>query len=51
MLSSSNMTRVRRLSITWWVGMVRFNTICSGLETLLLSAEIEDPQRWIDRVL
>jgi len=33
------------------VGMERFNTIWSGPETLPLPAEIEDPQRWIDRVL
>jgi coenzyme F420 biosynthesis associated uncharacterized protein len=33
------------------VGMERFNTIWSGPDTLPLPAEIEDPQRWIDRVL
>jgi coenzyme F420 biosynthesis associated uncharacterized protein len=33
------------------VGMARFNTIWSGPDTLPLPAEIEDPQRWIDRVL
>lgn len=33
------------------VGMERFNAIWSGPETLPLPAEIEDPQRWIDRVL
>jgi coenzyme F420 biosynthesis associated uncharacterized protein len=33
------------------VGMERFNTIWSGSDTLPLPAEIEDPQRWIDRVL
>jgi coenzyme F420 biosynthesis associated uncharacterized protein len=33
------------------VGMDRFNTIWSGPETLPLPAEIEDPRRWIDRVL
>ncbi|MGH3636146.1 MAG: zinc-dependent metalloprotease, partial [Mycobacterium sp.] len=33
------------------VGMQRFNVIWSGPETLPLPAEIEDPQRWIDRVL
>ncbi len=33
------------------VGMKRFNTIWSGPETLPLPAEIENPQRWIDRVL
>jgi coenzyme F420 biosynthesis associated uncharacterized protein len=33
------------------VGMERFNTVWSGPETLPLSAEIEEPQRWIDRVL
>src|SRR5947209_1737072 len=33
------------------VGMQRFNTVWSGPETLPLPAEIEDPQRWIDRVL
>jgi coenzyme F420 biosynthesis associated uncharacterized protein len=33
------------------VGMARFNTIWSGPETLPLPQEIEEPQRWIDRVL
>lgn len=33
------------------VGMERFNSIWSGPETLPLPAEIEEPQRWIDRVL
>jgi len=33
------------------VGMERFNTVWSGPETLPLPAEIEDPRRWIDRVL
>jgi len=33
------------------VGMERFNTVWSGPETLPLPAEIEEPQRWIDRVL
>lgn len=33
------------------VGMARFNTIWTGPETLPLPAEIEVPQRWIDRVL
>ena len=33
------------------VGMARFNTVWSGPETLPLPREIEDPQRWIDRVL
>ncbi|WP_422744276.1 zinc-dependent metalloprotease [Mycobacterium sp. WMMD1722] len=33
------------------VGMERFNTIWSGPETLPLPAEIDEPQRWIDRVL
>lgn len=33
------------------VGMQRFNTIWSGPETLPLPTEIEEPQRWIDRVL
>jgi coenzyme F420 biosynthesis associated uncharacterized protein len=33
------------------VGMERFNTIWSGPETLPLPVEIEDPERWIDRVL
>ncbi len=33
------------------VGMRRFNTIWSGPETLPLPAEIDHPQRWIDRVL
>lgn len=33
------------------VGMERFNAIWTGPETLPLPAEIEDPGRWIDRVL
>jgi coenzyme F420 biosynthesis associated uncharacterized protein len=33
------------------VGMDRFNTIWTGPETLPLPTEIEEPQRWIDRVL
>lgn len=33
------------------VGMERFNTVWSGPGTLPLPYEIEDPQRWIDRVL
>jgi len=33
------------------VGMARFNTIWTGPETLPLPVEIEEPQRWIDRVL
>jgi coenzyme F420 biosynthesis associated uncharacterized protein len=33
------------------VGMDRFNTVWAGPETLPLPAEIEEPQRWIDRVL
>ncbi|MHA3019060.1 zinc-dependent metalloprotease [Mycobacterium sp. BMJ-28] len=33
------------------VGMSRFNTIWTDAATLPLPAEIEEPQRWIDRVL
>lgn len=33
------------------VGMERFNAVWSGPETLPLAVEIEEPQRWIDRVL
>jgi coenzyme F420 biosynthesis associated uncharacterized protein len=33
------------------VGMERFNTVWSSPDTLPLPAEIEEPQRWIDRVL
>ena len=33
------------------VGMARFNTIWSSPETLPLPTEIDEPQRWIDRVL
>jgi coenzyme F420 biosynthesis associated uncharacterized protein len=33
------------------VGMQRFNTIWTGPDTLPRPAEIEHPQRWIDRVL
>lgn len=38
-------------SVVERVGMKRFNTIWTGPETLPLPAEIEHPQRWIDRVL
>ena len=33
------------------VGMARFNTVWSGPETLPLPTEIDEPHRWIDRVL
>jgi coenzyme F420 biosynthesis associated uncharacterized protein len=33
------------------VGMARFNTVWSSPETLPLPTEIDEPQRWIDRVL
>lgn len=33
------------------VGMARFNTIWTSPETLPLPEEIDEPQRWIDRVL
>ncbi|MGV0644807.1 zinc-dependent metalloprotease [Mycolicibacterium sp. XJ2546] len=33
------------------VGMERFNAVWSGPETLPLPSEIDEPQRWIDRVL
>ncbi|OBJ47256.1 zinc-dependent metalloprotease [Mycobacterium sp. 1423905.2] len=33
------------------VGMKRFNTVWTSPETLPLPAEIQHPQRWIDRVL
>ena len=33
------------------VGMQRFNTVWSGPDTLPLPAEIDEPRRWIDRVL
>ena len=33
------------------VGMDRFNTIWTGAETLPLPEEIDEPQRWIDRIL
>ncbi|KLI10158.1 hydrolase [Mycolicibacterium conceptionense] len=33
------------------VGMARFNTIWSSPDTLPLPAEIDEPQRWIERVL
>jgi coenzyme F420 biosynthesis associated uncharacterized protein len=33
------------------VGMERFNAIWTGPDTLPLPTEIEEPQRWIDRVL
>ena len=31
--------------------MTRFNTVWSSPETLPLPTEIDEPQRWIDRVL
>lgn len=37
--------------VVFRVGMERFNAIWSGPETLPLPAEIDKPQRWIDRVL
>ena len=33
------------------VGMQRFNTVWTGPETLPLPVEIDQPQRWVDRVL
>ncbi len=33
------------------VGMQRFNAVWSGSESLPLPSEIDEPQRWIDRVL
>lgn len=33
------------------VGMARFNTVWTGPETLPLPTEVDEPQRWIDRVL
>jgi coenzyme F420 biosynthesis associated uncharacterized protein len=33
------------------VGMERFNTVWSSPETLPLPTEVDEPQRWIDRVL
>jgi coenzyme F420 biosynthesis associated uncharacterized protein len=33
------------------VGMTQFNSVWSGPETLPLPTEIDEPQRWIDRVL
>lgn len=33
------------------VGMTRFNAVWSSAETLPLPTEIDEPQRWIDRVL
>lgn len=33
------------------VGMARFNAVWSGPETLPLPTEIDEPDRWIDRVL
>jgi putative hydrolase len=33
------------------VGMQRFNAVWSGPDALPLPDEIENPQRWIDRVL
>ncbi len=33
------------------VGMTRFNAVWTGPETLPLPAEVDEPQRWIDRVL
>jgi coenzyme F420 biosynthesis associated uncharacterized protein len=33
------------------VGMARFNTVWANAETLPLPTEIDEPQRWIDRVL
>jgi coenzyme F420 biosynthesis associated uncharacterized protein len=33
------------------VGMARFNTVWSSAENLPLPTEIDEPQRWIDRVL
>lgn len=33
------------------VGMARFNTVWTNAETLPLPSEIDEPRRWIDRVL
>ena len=33
------------------VGMARFNTVWTSAETLPLPTEVDEPQRWIDRVL
>jgi coenzyme F420 biosynthesis associated uncharacterized protein len=33
------------------VGMQRFNTVWTNAETLPLPSEVDEPQRWIDRVL
>jgi coenzyme F420 biosynthesis associated uncharacterized protein len=33
------------------VGMARFNTVWTSPETLPLPTEVDEPQRWIDRVL
>jgi uncharacterized protein (DUF2342 family) len=33
------------------VGMKRFNAVWSSPETLPLTTEVDEPQRWIDRVL
>ena len=33
------------------VGMDAFNTVWTGPETLPLPTEVDEPQRWIDRVL
>jgi coenzyme F420 biosynthesis associated uncharacterized protein len=33
------------------VGMARFNTVWNSPETLPLPSEVDEPQRWIDRVL
>jgi coenzyme F420 biosynthesis associated uncharacterized protein len=33
------------------VGMNRFNTVWTGPETIPLPTEVDEPQRWIDRVL
>jgi coenzyme F420 biosynthesis associated uncharacterized protein len=33
------------------VGMARFNTVWTSPETLPLPSEVDEPQRWIDRVL
>ena len=33
------------------VGMTRFNTVWTSPETLPLPTEVDEPQRWIDRVL
>ena len=33
------------------VGMARFNAVWTGPHTLPFPAEIENPQRWLDRAL